>query len=208
MMRRVLTLVSWSAALPFAHLVESMGFASELVDPLDMDCSVLERGGFDAVFVGGHPSLPLSPDRSWGEAIRGFVAEGGGLVACRAATEWFEDWPEWPEFLGARLTETRVLVDLTGRPVLPLAPVEFASRRHPVVAGLDAVLDLTDRLPRFGAEPGTDVLAHCGDDAVVWTAVRGDGRLVVDSLAYDAESLSLPANQVILQRALRWVGES
>lgn len=208
MMRRVLTLVSWSVALPFANLVEAMGFASELVDPLDVDCTVLERGGFDVVFIGGHPSLPLSPDRSWGEAIRGFVADGGGLVGCRAATEWFEDWDEWPEFLGARLTEARVLVDLTGRLIHPLAPVEFASRRHPVVAGLDAVLDLTDRLPRFGADQGTDVLGRRGEDAVVWSALRGNGRVVIDALAYDADSLCLPANQTILQRALRWVGEN
>ena len=39
-------------------------------------------------------------------------------------------------------------------------------------------------------------------------AQRGAGRIVVDTLAYDAASLTLPANETILQRALRWVGES
>lgn len=206
-MRRVLTLVSWSAALPFAHLVEGVGFASELVDPLDMGPTVLERGGFDVVFVGGHPSSSLSPEQPWGEAIRDFVLAGGGFVGCRAATEWFEDWVEWQHFLGVRLVESRVLVDLTGRPI-DAAPVTFAGRAHPVVAGLETVLDLTDRLPRVGADPGTDVLARSGEDVVVWSAQRGAGRIVVDTLAYDAASLSLPANETILQRALRWVGES
>lgn len=207
-MRRALTLAAWSVARPFAELVESIGFANELVDPLDVDPQVLERGGYDVILAAGHPGSALSPERSWGEAICSFVAEGGGLVTTRAPVMWFDDWDEWPPFLGARCIGNVVAVDLTGRVVAPAGPVTFDQRRHPVVAGLEPILDLTDDLPRFDAQADSDVLAWCDDGAVVWSAVRGAGRLVVDALAYDADSLSLPVNQTILQRALRWVGES
>ena len=51
-------------------------------------------------------------------------------------------------------------------------------------------------------------LGHFGRGAVVWSAMRGAGRVVVDTLAYDADSLTLPANRAILSRALRWVSET
>lgn len=207
-MRRVLTLVGWSIGLPFADFVERTGLATDLVDPLDVEPGVLERGGYDAVFAAGHPASSLTPDRSWGDAIYTFVAEGGGLVACRAATEWFSGWDEWNEFLGARLAPGEVALDLTEGAHHHAGHVEFASRRHPVVAGLEPMLDLTQHLPRYRAADDTDVLAQCGSGTVVWSTRRGAGRIVVDALAYDADSLSLPANRTILQRALRWVGES
>ncbi len=207
-MRRVLTLVGWSVALPFADLVESGGFAAELVDPLDVDASALERGGFDAILAVGHPGLPLlSPPQAWGEAICRFVAEGGGLVSCRGALDWFEGWDGWPRFLGARRTEERVLVDLTGGLVLPGPPVHFDAHRHPLVAGLHEAHEPDGPLPRCQARPGTQVLARAEDAPAVWTVPHGAGHVVVDLLAYDEDSLSLPANKVVLQRALRWVGE-
>jgi hypothetical protein len=206
-MRRVLTLAGRSLAGPCADLVEATGLADEVVDPVAADPERLARGGFDVVFAAGSTG---DPPRSWGEAIAAFVEGGGGLVACRPATQWFPDWERWTTFLGARLERRadaeRFAVDSTITSVV----VQVATGRHghPLVAGFDATLTVTAPLAGYGAVRSATVLASGAGGAVLWCAARGTGRVVVDALAYDAGSLSVRANRVLLQRALRWVGES
>ncbi len=221
-MRRVLTLAGGAWAGPFAQFVEDNGCSTDPVDPSRSDASRLERGGFDVVFaVGhfaeGHSGRAGTVDRRWGEAMCGFVTEGGGLVATRAATQWFNDWDHWPAFLGGwRILEADTDTDTdAGRdPAGDLDPapgavaaVEFASRSHPVVAGLAPLAGLGTP-PACYRLHDAQPLGHFGRGAVVWSATRGAGRVVVDTLAYDADSLTLPANRAILSRALRWVSET
>jgi hypothetical protein len=200
-MRRVLIVAAGAAARPFTDLVEATALAGQAVDPLDTPATGLARGGFDIILAAG----PASPSTMWGEAIIDFVHAGGGLVAGRPATAWFEGWAPWVAFIGAR-------PEGIGRPaaVEPAVTVTVSvqARRHPIVAGLGPVLRLDEAPPRYGPVHDADVVATCDGGPVVWAASRGGGRVVVDALAYDAGSLSLRTNQVILQRALRWVGES
>jgi len=206
-MRRVLVLAAPVTGAAFADLVEGAGGAPTVADPAVHGPDTLERGGVDVVVAVESSGDGPWPDRRWGEAVIAFVEGGGGLVCCRPAATWFAGWDRWDDLLGIRHRTGGPDGDTSGR-IDVESPVRFDDRAHPVTAGLAARPPLTVVPAPFDAVAGTAVLAHCAGRAVVWTTGAGTGRIVVDSLAYDADALLLPARRTLLERAVRWVGET
>lgn len=208
-MRRVLGLAGPSESPVLAELVEQIGVAHDVLDPQRAPVAVLERGGFDVVLALSSTAV-TSPPGAWAGAILRFVAGGGGLVCAAAPLHWFAQRPEWTTVLGAARTTP------TGEDGEAEPSVCLDAGRHPVVANLDPdrasgagpLAAARGGTARYVAPVHADVIGRCGTHPVVWTASHGGGRLVVDALAYDLSSLSHPINRSILQRAVRWVGES
>lgn len=227
-MSRVLVLAGGS---PHAHdfdtlgpaLVEVIGAAGhdvEFASHPEIAAQRLRTESFDALALHGLWWRMLDPaydawrdDHAYEtphatrQALAGFVANGGGLVALHTAPVCFDDWPGWGDVLGASWQW-----GVSGHP--PYGPVEArVVVDHPVVAGLGPTIALNDEIYGGLAMRKVEVLATARrtpddeDQPVVWTHAYGDGRVVFDGFGHNAKSIRHPANARVIQQAVAWVSE-
>jgi hypothetical protein len=202
-----------------AGVVSGAGFDVTVVDEPDEAAALLGRGRFAVLVVNALRWRMLGPqydpwrDR-WGysppestrEALRAFVAGGGGLVGSHTASICFDDWPEWGEVLGGAW-----VWGTSSHP--PFGPAEVrVVGTHPVVEGLPRRFTVVDEV--YGdqrLQPDAEVLAVSRrspddtDQPVVWTHTFGAGRVVYEGFGHDAASLEQPELSLLVQRAVRWV---
>ncbi len=146
------------------------------------------------------------------EALSGFVAKGGSLLASHTASICFDDWPEWGDVLGGSWQW-----DVSSHPAV--GPVEAHTvsgdaARHPVLHGLPTTLALDDEVyGDLSMRPDVQVLMtarRTPDDAeqpVLWTHRYGRGRVVYDGFGHDAASIRHPHHAALLRQAATWLVE-
>lgn len=146
-----------------------------------------------------------SPSHATRSALVEYVRSGGGLLAVHTTVICFDDWPVWGEVLGGAWQW-----GVSSHP--PVGPVAVrVMADHPVVAGLPPTIGLHDEV--YGdlvMRDDVEVLAvgtrHEGDadQPVVWTNRFGSGRVVVDALGHDPDSIRHPDHARVLVQGLNW----
>ncbi|MBM3977179.1 MAG: c-type cytochrome [Planctomycetes bacterium] len=155
--------------------------------------------------------LVLCNNQPIGEAdlrarIFAHVEQGGGLLLLHAAT--WHNWPDWPEYNrelvggGARSHESYGDFD-----------VVRSAAEHPILEGVAGRFRIRDELYRFEREPNaqcealaTGYSATSGASyPVLWSSVRGRGRIVGFTLGHDGAARDVPAFGKLYANALRWL---
>ncbi len=147
-----------------------------------------------------------SPPSATRTALTGFVSAGGGLLAVHTAPISFDDWPGWGDVVGGRWQW-----GVSSHPSPQPSEVRVVSD-HPVVAGIDSPITITDEIyGDLAVGDSVDVLAvgtrHEGDadQPLVWAHRFGEGRVVYDALGHDVPSLRHPDHSRLLRQALAWI---
>lgn len=204
-----------SAAL--AETLEEVGIHSTIT--LDIEQGLATLGQYDLLtvyalrwrmiqnekYVPYRDEWQFSLSQSGQEAIRSFVERGGGLLGLHTASICFDDWPEWGSILGGAWDWGRSF-----HPELGTVDVKVSPSGHPIVAGIDdfAVEDEiyhylaleSDIKPLLTAQAELED----GPQTLCWARDFGQGRVVYDSLAHDANSVRHPTHQRILKRSALW----
>lgn len=142
----------------------------------------------------------------WRDAVSGYVAGGGSLLALHAAPICFDDWPEWGDIVGGAWRW-----GISSHP--PLGPVAATVvDGHPVVDGMPTELRLRDEIyGDLAVREGVDVLLQARrhpDDAlqpIGWVHRFGRGSVVYDGLGHDARSLTDPDHRRLIAQAMAWL---
>ena len=141
------------------------------------------------------------------QALRRYVAEGGGFLGIHSAACTEYDWPEYGVLLGARFN---------GHPEIQPGLVRVLDRSHPATAHLPELWHRTDEWYDFRDGPAqVRVLAtvdertyrggHMGQHhPLVWCREYGAGRTFYTALGHAAESFAEPDLREHLLGALRW----
>lgn len=202
-----------SAAL--AETLEEVGVHSTITQDVEQGLKTLERYDLLTVYalrwrmiqhekyVPYRDEWQFSLSRDGQEAIRSFVERGGGLLGLHTASICFDDWPEWGSILGGAWD--------WGRSFHPeLGPIEIKvnANVHPITTGIDDFTIKDEIYHYLALEPDVKALltaeAEDGPQTLFWARNFGQGRVVYDSLAHDADSVRHASHQRILKRAALW----
>lgn len=142
------------------------------------------------------------------DALRAFVAAGGGFVGVHAATTTEYDWPWYGELVGARFD---------GHPEIQFGEVVVEDADHPATAHLGARWARTDEWYNFTANPRgrVRVLASVdestytggtmgGDHPLVWCHELAGGRSFYTALGHDSTAYTDPTFRAHLLGGLTW----
>jgi uncharacterized protein len=139
------------------------------------------------------------------EAIEGFMAGGGTLLASHTAPICFDDWPGWGEIVGATWVWGR-----SSHPELGPARIRVDTGVHPVVAGVPEHFQVVDEVySHMDLQPDVRPLAwgaaYDVEQPLLWAREAAGGRVVYDALGHDERSLTHPAHARILRQAVAWL---
>lgn len=156
----------------------------------------------------------LTPEQL--EALKRFVARGGGLIALHAAGDdshkapWYIDTIIGTRFIGHpggedQFQAARVVVDRPSHPVmagvkLPWSPTDewYSFASNPAARGMTVLA----RIDEASYRPG-DKLAM-GAHPVIWTNPSAKGRVVYSALGHKPAAYNDPNYRRILANAVRW----
>lgn len=162
-------------------------------------------------FTMAHPRYDQTRDR-WAaatdgrlhQAIGSYLAGGGGMIAMHTACVCFDDWPGWGELLGASWDWKTSSHGPIGE-----AKIESVDIRHPIIHGIGQFKVTDEIYESLAVRSGFDTLLTCNRagaaQPVVWARRHGDGRVVVDTLGHNTDSLAIPTHDLVLRRSARWV---
>ena len=130
-----------------------------------------------------------------------FLGDGKGLVALHAASGCFDDWPEYPQIIGAWWEWHQ-----SSHPPVQKFSMRVNAGAHPVVDGIEDFeielfmnLKFTDRVtPLIDSDwEGISV-------PVVWIRSYGGGPVYYNGLGHGLEAVNNPAYQRLVQQGARW----
>ena len=190
-----------------AQLTEVRGpdAARDLVDVLrtttegrSADLVVVSVGTLD------QPTAPGGTDSAVGAVLRAHLDGGGGVLALRPSLRTCEEWPQWPDVVGALWDPDVAGTAPTGR-----YTVEIADAQHPIVVDHVDDFEIVDAPPVFvDVRPDVTVLAAVRWQGrahpVTWAHAVGAGRLVYDGLGADPGAPVVEGRRVMLERVVRW----
>lgn len=177
------------------------GVAREVVATTDMD-DLFDLDEFD-VFV---DYFTYPPQGDYLEAVRSFVADGGGYVGihCAADHSTFVDDPvdAMEELIGGAFIM---------HPDQSEEPVVIVDHDHPITAG---IVDFTVWEEPYDVRWAEDnhILARMdhpelGDVPVAWTRTFGDGCVFYCSLGHTEDALGAGPVQTMYARGVEWVSQ-
>ncbi len=174
--------------------------------------------------IGGAPA----PTRFFDE-LTTWVAAGGGFVAVHAATAGMEHLPDYVRMVGLGWGNAgrgdRLVVDDSGRVIRtpkgegpntghgPIEPIQVTVRSdHPIVHGLPQQWQVRDELwfAARGPAEGLHVLATGyapqteQNEPVLWTVDFGKGRVFVQLLGHDTDTMQDVSFRTTLIRGCQW----
>jgi type 1 glutamine amidotransferase len=132
-------------------------------------------------------------------AFRGFVEDGGGVLAVHSATASYKRTPAYFQILGGRFVGHGPVQPIEIRPV---------ATGDGVFAGIPSFI-IKDELYVHELQPDIrvhfDALHEGKPEPVVWTREQGRGRVCYLCPGHRSASMEHDAVQEIVRRGLRWV---
>jgi type 1 glutamine amidotransferase len=137
------------------------------------------------------------------EAILGHLSRGGGLLALHTAPICFDDWPMWPEIVGAAWDWAT-----SGHPPPLASAISFTDEPHPVTAGLED-FELVDEIYHDMAVAANVVPLATSQyqgrpQPVLWARTWRGSRVATDVLGHSRASLEHPVHGTVVARAALW----
>jgi type 1 glutamine amidotransferase len=190
-----------------AAALHDRGWAVEVTDDAEAGLTAL----------GGHPLPSLLVVNIGWYGLESFAEPAtAGLVSAlerglptlfvHSTLTSFPEWLPWHGIVGGGWTRGVTYHPDYGEGVAITDP------SHPITAGLDARLAITDeRYTQMWVDESSQVfLTH--DEAgerhpLAWTRAWGASRIVADALGHDADSYRAPGRSALLQRELGWLCE-
>lgn len=180
------------------------------------DPSVFDRvtvGRFKAIVLLSTTTDPNLPGSEWlvgkrREALQGFVARGGGIMAIHAAADSHYHWPWYAHLIGARFERHP--------PGIAKGRVTMIDPSKPIGRGLPAAFEHSDEWYYFADFDPTSSLVATLDPAsigekdvnpnpVAWTRNVGGGRVFYTAMGHTRESYSKSVFLKQLENGLTWV---
>ena len=180
-------------------LTEMPGYAFDEVASL-AEAAAQPMTDYEALVLYYHHRNDALTDRELA-AFRGFVEDGGGVLAVHSATASYKRTPAYFEILGGRFIGHG-----------PVQPIEIrpASANDPIFGGIPA-FTVKDELYLHALQPDIRVhfdAMHEGKPApMVWTKGHGKGRVCYLCPGHRSASMGHPMVQEIVRRGLQWVAE-
>jgi len=137
------------------------------------------------------------------EAILSHLRRGGGLLALHTAAICFDDWPTWPDIVGASWDWEN-----SGHPPPVASAITLTDEAHPITAGLEDFEVVDEVYHGMTFAPDVVPLATSGyqgrPQPVLWAHTWNGSRVATDLLGHSRRSLEHPAHATIVARAALW----
>lgn len=178
-------------------IIRALGPAGFQVDPTeDLDTLNPENlAGYAGVF--NFTTDRDISDAQW-NALRDFVAAGGGYMGIHNATDTFENRPEALRLIGGHFLRHPPQLDI---------PVEIVDTEHPVTAGVRP-FTLHDELYIMEHWPEDYHLLAWTDEEggqpIAWVREEGKGRVFYLSLGHNAHCFENEDYLRLLRQGARW----
>lgn len=146
----------------------------------------------------------LSLSEAGRRSILAHVEHGGGLLGIHTASISFDDWPDWPNVLGAGWVWGR-----SHHPPASPIDVRMSPVAHPLTAGLASFSVVDELYSDLDLAPGVSVLAEASVEGAEWQPVVtahqvNASRRAYLALGHDLASIKDPAHTELLGRAGLW----
>ena len=209
-----------------AELLVALDVESEIVEPPNWNHHMRRLDGVDLLTINALRWSMSAPryehDREeyayatslpFKMGIEAHLAAGRGILCMHTACICFDDWPLWSEILGAAWDWNRSfhpeygdrveVHDTLRRERFPIADEVYHALR--TRSGRDVIG--TAAVPRGTPPQHAPLVGDArtgGAQAVLWRRHHGQGRVVVDTLGHDSESLRNPKHFHMLSGAVEW----
>ena len=192
-----MSILVYTRTAGFRHDSIPAGIAAltELADSHGLAVHATEDpGAFTPAELGRHRAVVFLSttgevlDDSGRDALRGYLADGGGWMGIHSASGTEYDWPYYEGLVGARFD---------GHPPLQTATVDVLDHDHDATAHLDARWTLTDEWYNFRTQPPASVRVLLGVDErgyqggtmgtvhpLAWCRPYGGGRTFYTALGH------------------------
>ena len=142
----------------------------------------------------------------WQEAMLRQKNNGAGLLAMHTATICFDDWNEWPKWIGGswdwKHSSHPPLCDLN---IAPCAD-------HVIVTEVEPFVIRDERYTNLLKDASSQViLQSLGENnaqPTLWVNESKTGRVVYNALGHDLVSVSHPAQKLLIKRSALWACQS
>ena len=208
---------NFAASVP--NLVETLnavGFASDVAFDVSESIQLLESKNYDLITVlacwfqmqdarysqQNREIWSRTTNQQWREAMLRQKNNGAGLLAMHTATICFDDWDEWPKWVGGSW-------DWKNSSHPPLGDLNVApSADHVIVAGVEPFVIRDELYSNLLRDDSSQVILQSGDgkstQPTLWVSKNKFGRAVYNALGHDLVSVSHLTHQQLIKRSALW----
>lgn len=196
--------------------LEEVGFTSDVVFDISDSTDLLEKKTYDLITVLAcwfqmQDSRYSKQNREiwsritsyqWREAMMRQKNSGTGLLAMHTASICFDDWSEWPKWVGGAWDWKK-----SSHP--PLGDLNIAPcAKHVIVAGVEPFVIRDERYSNLNINDSSAVILHSNDEndsqPTLWVNESSTGRSVYDALGHDLISVSHSTHKQLIKRSALW----
>lgn len=155
-----------------------------------LDRAILDR--YPVLMLYGNQTY-LSPEQE--EALLGWVADGGGLVAVHSASGMFGNSDAYIELVGGQFLSHGSGVFTT----------RVAEPNHPIMLGFEPFESWDETyVHQRHNETDRTVLSYREDEPWTWVRTYGNGRVFYTAWGHDQRTFQHPGFHDLLERGIRW----
>ena len=201
------------------NLVETLnavGFTSDVAFDVSESIELLESKNYDLITVlacwfqmkdarysqQNREIWSRTTTQQWREAMLKQKNSGAGLMAMHTATICFDDWSEWPKWVGGawdwQQSSHPPLGDLN---VAPCAD-------HVIVTGVESFVVRDELYSNLSRDDSSQVILQSTDgnstQPTLWVNENNLGRVVYNALGHDLVSVSHLTHQQLIKRSAMW----
>ncbi len=192
------------------------GFASDVVFDIPESVNLLETRTYDLITVlacwfqmqdarysqQNREIWSRVTSRQWREAMLRQKNSGTGLLAMHTATICFDDWSEWPKWVGGAW-------DWKNSSHPPLGDLSIAPcDDHVIVKDIQPFVIRDERYSNLLRDASSRVILQSHEDndsqPTLWVNEIESGRVVYNALGHDLVSISHPTQKLLIKRSAMW----
>lgn len=208
---------NFAASVP--NLVETLnavGFASDVAFDVSESIELLESKNYDLITVfacwfqmkdarysqQNREIWSRTTTQQWREAMLKQKNSGAGLMAMHTATICFDDWSEWPKWIGGSWDWQK-----SSHP--PLGDLNVAPcADHVIVTGVEPFVIRDEIYSNLSRDDSSQVILQSTDgnstQPTLWVNENNSGRVVYNALGHDFVSVSHLTHQQLIKRSAMW----
>lgn len=201
------------------HVVETLdevGFASDVVFDISDSIKLLETKTYDLITVlacwfqmqdprysqQNREIWSRATSQRWRETMLRHKNSGTGLLAMHTATICFDDWSEWPKWVGGSWDWQKSSHPPLGE--LSVAPCAD----HVIAAGVESFSIRDEMYSNLLRDDSSQVILQSTDgkstQPTLWVSESKPGRVVYNALGHDLVSVAHLTHRQLIKRSALW----
>lgn len=208
---------NFAASVPdVVETLNAVGFVSDVAFDISESIELLESKSYELITVlacwfqmrdprysqQNREIWARTTTQQWREAMLRQRDNGVGLMAMHTATLCFDDWSEWPKWIGGSWDWKK-----SSHP--PLGELDIAPcSDHVIVAGVEPFVIRDEMYSNLLRDDSSQVILQSNDgnstQPTLWVSESKKGRVVYNALGHDLVSVSHSTHRQLIKRSALW----